>query len=64
MDILGSGKSEDELQSSLTDLVGFDDLDFVIDLLSHREELVSSVGRQLKQQQEQQQQQRQRRNGS
>ncbi|EGO59151.1 activating signal cointegrator 1 complex subunit 3 [Neurospora tetrasperma FGSC 2508] len=57
MDILGSGKSEDELQSSLTDLVGFDDLDFVIDLLSHREELVSSVGRQLKQQQEQQQQQ-------
>lgn len=55
MEILGSGKSEDELQSSLTDLIGFDDLDFVIDLLSHREELVSSVGRALKQQQQQQQ---------
>lgn len=55
MEILGSGKSEDELQSSLTDLIGFDDLDFVIDLISHREELVSSVGRALKQQQQGQQ---------
>lgn len=63
MDILGSGKSEDELQSSLTDLIGFDDLDFVIDLLSHREELVSSVGRALKQQQQQQEQEQQATNG-
>ena len=43
MDILSSGRSEHELQSSLTDLIGFDDLDFVIDLLSHRSEIVASL---------------------
>ncbi|KAK0637336.1 Sec63 Brl domain-containing protein [Bombardia bombarda] len=42
-DILSSGRPEDELQSSLTDLVGFDDLDFVIDLLGHRAELVAAL---------------------
>ncbi|KAI2614176.1 Sec63-domain-containing protein [Hypoxylon fragiforme] len=42
LDILGSQRSEDELQSSLTDLVGFDDLDFVIEVLSHRQQLLSS----------------------
>ncbi|KAH9428370.1 hypothetical protein MCOR02_010924 [Pyricularia oryzae] len=36
---LDSSRSEDELQSSLTDLIGFDDLDFVIDLISHRKEV-------------------------
>ncbi|KAL2142769.1 hypothetical protein VTI28DRAFT_786 [Corynascus sepedonium] len=43
MDILGTSRPEGELQSSLTDLVGFDDLDFIIDLVSHRSEIVASV---------------------
>ncbi|KAK3687651.1 activating signal cointegrator 1 complex subunit 3 [Podospora appendiculata] len=30
MDVLNSSRSEDEVQSSLTDLVGFDDLDFLV----------------------------------
>ncbi|KAI4865811.1 Sec63-domain-containing protein [Hypoxylon rubiginosum] len=42
LEILGSQRSEDELQSSLTDLVGFDDFDFIIQLLSHRHEITSS----------------------
>jgi antiviral helicase SLH1 len=41
MDILKSSRPEDELQSLLTDLVGFDDLDFVIELISHRKEIAS-----------------------
>ena len=36
----GSGGGEEQRQSALTDLVGFDDLDFVIDLLSHRDSLL------------------------
>ncbi|KAL2166430.1 hypothetical protein VTG60DRAFT_2783 [Thermothelomyces hinnuleus] len=43
MDILGTSRPEGELQSLLTDLVGFDDLDFIIDLVSHRAEIVASV---------------------
>ena len=43
MDALKSSRPEDELQSQLTDLVGFDDLDFVIELLSHRKEIVQPV---------------------
>ncbi|KAK4155785.1 putative helicase [Chaetomidium leptoderma] len=44
MDILGTtGRPEGELQSLLTDLVGFDDLDFITDLVSHRSEIVLSV---------------------
>jgi antiviral helicase SLH1 len=42
MEILSSSRLEDELQSALTDLVGFDDLDFVIELLSHRTEIVAA----------------------
>ncbi|RKU45860.1 hypothetical protein DL546_007682 [Coniochaeta pulveracea] len=42
MGILTSDRPEDELQGSLTDLIGFDDLDFVIELLSHRDEIVAS----------------------
>ena len=41
--ILSAGGSDNQLQTSLTDLVGFDDLDFVIDLLSHRSELVAAA---------------------
>ena len=42
MDALQSTRPEDELQSHLTDLIGFDDLDFVIELLSHRDEIVAA----------------------
>lgn len=42
LDLLGSGRSEDELQSSLTDIVGFEDLDLIIELLAHRSELTAS----------------------
>jgi antiviral helicase SLH1 len=37
--LLASPQTPDELQSHLIDLVGFDDLDFVIELLGHRDEL-------------------------
>jgi len=43
MDALRSSRPEDELQSQLTDLVGFDDLDFVVELLTHRKEIVQPV---------------------
>lgn len=43
VDILRSSRPEDELQGSLTDLIGFDDLDFVIELLSHRAGIVASL---------------------
>ncbi|OTB06369.1 hypothetical protein M426DRAFT_319104 [Hypoxylon sp. CI-4A] len=42
LDILGSQRSEDELQSQLADLIGFDDFDFIIELLSRRHEITSS----------------------
>ncbi|KAK4193859.1 putative helicase [Podospora australis] len=43
LEILGTSRPEGELQSLLTDLVGFDDLDFVIDLASHRAEIVAAM---------------------
>ncbi|ERS97905.1 hypothetical protein HMPREF1624_06076 [Sporothrix schenckii ATCC 58251] len=43
MDVLQSSRPEEELQSQLTDLVGFDDLDFVIELLAHRDEIVAAA---------------------
>lgn len=39
--VLTSDSSENELQMSLADIVGFDDLDFVIELISNRREIVS-----------------------
>ncbi len=41
VDVLRSSRPEDELQSQLTDLVGLDDLDLVIELLAHRKEIVA-----------------------
>ncbi|KAK3903913.1 putative helicase [Staphylotrichum tortipilum] len=43
LEILGASRPEGELQSMLTDLVGFDDLEFIIDLASHRADIVASV---------------------
>ena len=34
--LLASDSSDDELQMSLAEIIGYDDLDFVIDLISHR----------------------------
>jgi antiviral helicase SLH1 len=42
MALLISDSAEDELQSTLTDIIGFDDLDFVIELISHRKEITSA----------------------
>lgn len=41
--VLSSGQPEDELQAHLTDLVGFDDLDFIIELLGHKDEILASA---------------------
>lgn len=43
LDLLRSGRPEEELQSSLTDLVGFDDLDLIIELLAHRSDISASA---------------------
>jgi antiviral helicase SLH1 len=40
--LLASDSVEEELQSTLTDIIGFDDLDFVIELISHRKEIASA----------------------
>lgn len=40
--LLASDSVEEELQSTLTDIIGFDDLDFVIELISHRKEITSA----------------------
>ncbi|KAI1265819.1 Sec63 Brl domain-containing protein [Xylariaceae sp. FL1019] len=42
LEIIGSSRSEGELQSLLTDLIGFDDLDFVIQVLSRKDEILST----------------------
>lgn len=42
-DVLRANQGEEELQSLLTDLVGFDDLDFVIELISHRPEIIEAM---------------------
>jgi antiviral helicase SLH1 len=41
MALLVSDSVEEELQSTLTDIIGFDDLDFVIELISHRKEITA-----------------------
>lgn len=41
MALLASDSLEEELQSTLTDIIGFDDLDFVIELISHRTEITA-----------------------
>lgn len=38
--LLASDSNEEELQSTLTDIIGFDDFDFLIELISHRREIV------------------------
>lgn len=42
MALLASDSVEEELQSTLTDIVGFDDLDFVTELISHRKDIIDS----------------------
>jgi antiviral helicase SLH1 len=42
MALLASDSVEQELQSTLTDIIGFDDLDFVIELISHRKTITAT----------------------
>lgn len=42
MSLLASSRADNELQAQLTDLVGFDHLDFIIDLLSKRVGIVAA----------------------
>jgi antiviral helicase SLH1 len=42
MALLASDSVEEELQSTLTDIIGLDDLDFVIELISHRQEITAA----------------------
>ncbi|KAI1980317.1 putative steryl acetyl hydrolase mug81 [Ophidiomyces ophidiicola] len=42
-DILAGTSSNDELQMILAEIVGFDQLDFVIDLIAHRKTVLSSL---------------------
>lgn len=46
--LLSSGLPEEELQSHLTDLIGFDDLDFIISILSDKEKIVASLSAKTK----------------
>jgi antiviral helicase SLH1 len=41
MALLASDSVDEELQSTLTDIIGFDDLDFVTELISHRGDLTA-----------------------
>jgi antiviral helicase SLH1 len=50
--VLTSGRPEDELQSQLTDLVGFDDFDFIIEVLTNKDEIVSAVSAQSHQEEQ------------
>ncbi|QPG94762.1 hypothetical protein C2857_006922 [Epichloe festucae Fl1] len=40
--LLASGRSDEQLQAELTDLVGFDDFDFIIDILSKKDDVLAS----------------------
>lgn len=51
MSVLTSGRSDDELQAHLTDLIGFNDLDFIIDVLGHKDDIVSGVNAQSQEEQ-------------
>lgn len=47
--LLASCQPDDELQAHLTDLVGFDDLDFIIDMLSKKDEILVALEAQKQQ---------------
>lgn len=44
--VLTANRSDDELQAHLTDLIGFDDLDFIIDVLGHKDDIINSINSQ------------------
>lgn len=41
MALLVSDSVEEELQSTLTDIIGFDDFDFIIELIAHRKHITA-----------------------
>lgn len=49
LSFLSSNLNNDELQSSLTDILGYEDLDFVGELILHRESIVVSCSTEAKQ---------------
>jgi antiviral helicase SLH1 len=40
--VLSSNRPDEEVQAELTDLVGFDDLDFIIEILAHKTQIIES----------------------
>ncbi|TGO11321.1 hypothetical protein BTUL_0112g00110 [Botrytis tulipae] len=40
--ILGSDSGEEELQSTLIDMIGFDDIEFAIEVISHRKDITAA----------------------
>ncbi|APA07357.1 hypothetical protein sscle_02g021270 [Sclerotinia sclerotiorum 1980 UF-70] len=42
MAILASDSGEEELQSTLIDMIGFDDIDFAIEVISHRKDIIAA----------------------
>ena len=49
VDAITSARTDEELQTHLTDVVGFNDFDFIIELLSHKYEILSAVPTQKQQ---------------
>ncbi|KAK0391137.1 hypothetical protein NLU13_0639 [Sarocladium strictum] len=49
--LISSGRSDEELQNLLTDLVGYDDFDFIIDVLGHKSDILSDIAKQAAQEQ-------------
>jgi antiviral helicase SLH1 len=49
--LISSGRSDEELQNLLTDLVGYDDFDFIIDVLGHKNVILSAIARHTEQEQ-------------
>ncbi|RAL60284.1 hypothetical protein DID88_000064 [Monilinia fructigena] len=43
MAILASDSGEEELQSTLVDMIGFDDIEFVIEIISHQKEITAAT---------------------
>ncbi|KAK5660264.1 hypothetical protein OQA88_12804 [Cercophora sp. LCS_1] len=52
IELLASSAGEEQVQGELTDLIGFDDIEFVIELLQYRDEVVVSLAQQQQQQQQ------------
>lgn len=43
LSLVSTGPADEELQALLTDLVGYDDFDFIIDLLGHKSDILAAI---------------------